>query len=121
EPVEVDPLALLRDLVGEATLAPVIDLDDLAAHAFDHALDAGVDLGDAVVRRVRAQDVDRLVFARRVRRVAQALQSCHVIPLGCKAPGGARRGRVYITLGRPLYLFIAAVSPPSRMPSIASQ
>ncbi len=70
EPVQVDALALLGDLVREAALAPVIDLDDLAAHRLDHSLDFGVDLGDAFVRRVGPQDVDRLVFARRVRRVS---------------------------------------------------
>src|SRR5690606_26436519 len=91
-PVQVDALALLRHLVREAPLAPVVDLEDLAAEALDDALDLRVHLGHAVVGGVRPQDVYGLVFARRAGRVAQALQSCHVCLSG-KCPSTRGRAR----------------------------
>src|SRR5262249_21964056 len=135
EPVQVDALALLGHLVGEPALAPVVDLDDLAAHALDHALDAGVDLGDALVGRVRAQDVDGLVFAGRARLVAQRRKSCHVgsswamgrrdvNPLateGC-ASGGLYHAAVSgdESFGRPLCRFIAGPMPRAKTVSMSS-
>ena len=51
----VDALLLAVDLVGELLLAPIVEPDDGAAGLFDRGADAPVDLGTALVVRLRME------------------------------------------------------------------
>ena len=93
---QVDALELLLDLVGQLALAPVVDLEQLAAARFDDAADLRVHRRDDVAGAVRAQDVDGLVFALAARHVAGRADALLLRSRGgCGGVGGTCRRFVH--------------------------